>query len=139
MRVLMALWGVGGQVPVEIGVARRLINAGHQVTVVGEPTTQPAATTVGARFTHWVTAPTAVEDDIADWECRTPLTLFPRSPLVQVLPDVSVYSATLASSRWGAIAPRERDTCITPRRHAGDKEPARADDGRADSWGTLSG
>lgn len=78
MRVLMALWGVGGHVPVEIGVARRLADAGHQVTVIGEPTMQPAVTTVGARFTPWVTAPTAVEDDIADWECRTPLTVFPR-------------------------------------------------------------
>jgi MGT family glycosyltransferase len=78
VRVLMALWGVGGHVPVEIGVARRLVDAGHQVTVIGEPTMQPAATTVGARFTPWVTAPTAVEDDIADWECRTPLTVFPR-------------------------------------------------------------
>jgi UDP:flavonoid glycosyltransferase YjiC (YdhE family) len=78
VRVLMALWGVGGHVPVEIGVARRLVDAGHQVTVIGEPTMQPAVTTVGSRFTPWVTAPTAVEDDIADWECRTPLTLFPR-------------------------------------------------------------
>ena len=78
MRVLMALWGVGGHVPVEIGVARRLVDAGHEVTVIGEPTMQPAVTTVGARFTPWVTAPASVEDDIADWECRTPLTVFPR-------------------------------------------------------------
>ena len=77
MRVLMASWGVDGQVPIEIGVARRLVDAGHEVMLLREPTMGPAASAFGAHFTPG-TAATAVEDDIADWARRTPLTLFPR-------------------------------------------------------------
>ena len=72
MRALMAGWGVGGHLPLEMGVARRLVDAGCQVTVLGEATMRPAVRAAGAHFKAWQTAPGAVEDDIADWECRLP-------------------------------------------------------------------
>jgi MGT family glycosyltransferase len=78
MHVLMALWDGGGTVPVEIGTARRLVDAGHRVTVIGEPSMEGAVLQAGARFEPWRTAPLFVQDDIADWECTTPVSLFGR-------------------------------------------------------------
>jgi MGT family glycosyltransferase len=78
MHVLMALWDGGGTVPVEIGAARRLVEAGHRVTVIAEPTMEVAVSNAGARFASWRTAPFPVQDAIADWECRTPVSLFGR-------------------------------------------------------------
>lgn len=78
MHVLMALWDGGGTVPVEMGIARRLVDAGHRVTVLGEPSTAASATKAGAHFEPWRTAPQLVQDDIADWEVRNPLSLFRR-------------------------------------------------------------
>lgn len=78
MRILMALWDGGGTVPVEVGVARLLVQAGHEVTVVAEPAMQAGVTAAGARFRPWRNAPHSAQQALADWECRTPLTLFPR-------------------------------------------------------------
>ena len=78
MHVLMALWAGGGTVPVEVGTARRLVDAGHRVTVLAEPSMQPAVAAARARFRPWQTAPHPVEDTVADWECATPLCLFRR-------------------------------------------------------------
>lgn len=78
MHVLMALWDGGGTVPVETGIARRLVDAGHRVTVVAERSMESAVTAAGARFEPWRTAPPSAQEAIADWECRSPLTLFRR-------------------------------------------------------------
>ena len=78
MHVLMALWDGGGTVPVEVGTARRLVDAGHRVTVLGEPSMEAAVTEAGARFERWRTAPQFAQGDIADWECTSPVTLFRR-------------------------------------------------------------
>lgn len=78
MHVLMALWDGGGTVPVEVGTARRLVDAGHRVTVIGEPSMELAVTEAGARFLSWRTAPHPVQEAIADWECTTPVSLFGR-------------------------------------------------------------
>jgi UDP:flavonoid glycosyltransferase YjiC (YdhE family) len=78
MRVLMALWDGSGTVPVELGVARRLVAAGHSVTVLAEPSMQAAVLAAGARFRSWERAPQQAEQAVADWECTNPLTLFRR-------------------------------------------------------------
>lgn len=78
MHVLMALWDGGGTVPVEVGTARRLVGAGHRVTVIGEPTMKDAVTAAGADFESWRTAPQFAQADLADWECATPVSLFGR-------------------------------------------------------------
>ena len=38
MHVLMALWDGGGTVPVEVGTARRLVDAGHRVVGFSQAT-----------------------------------------------------------------------------------------------------
>lgn len=83
MHYLVTLWDGGGTVPAEIGVARRLVQRGHTVTVLADPTVEAAATAAGAEFRSWRRAPhrrsTAVEDDLfRDWECRTPVTILDR-------------------------------------------------------------
>jgi MGT family glycosyltransferase len=77
MHVLVALWDGGGTVPAELGVVRRLVTHGHEVTVLADPPMEGAVTAAGARFRPWREAPhrRAPEDrDIVDdASCRTPL------------------------------------------------------------------
>jgi UDP:flavonoid glycosyltransferase YjiC (YdhE family) len=83
MHALVTLWDGGGTVPAEIGVVRRLVAAGHTVTVLADPTIEPDATAAGAEFRSWTRAPhrrsAALEDDVVrDWEVRTPPQLLAR-------------------------------------------------------------
>jgi len=55
--ILLALWDGGGVVPPLLGVARRLIAAGHNVVVLGDPTVEPEAVAAGCRFVPWTQAP----------------------------------------------------------------------------------
>jgi MGT family glycosyltransferase len=78
-RFLLAIWDGGGAVPPELGVARRLIDHGHDVQVLGDPTLESQVLATGATFASWTTAPHRVtghfsEDLIKDWEVRNPLT-----------------------------------------------------------------
>ena len=76
---LFTQWDGGGSLPPELTVVRRLVEAGHTVTVLGEPVTEAEVRAVGVEdFRPWVDAPHHVtrraEDDyIRDWERRTPL------------------------------------------------------------------
>jgi UDP:flavonoid glycosyltransferase YjiC (YdhE family) len=77
-RYLMTLWDGGGNAPPELGVARRLVERGHQVHVLGDPTLAGAAEAAGCAFTSWSRAPHRatldVSDDLVkDWEANDPL------------------------------------------------------------------
>ena len=71
---LFTQWDGGGSLPPELTVVRRLVEAGHTVTVLGEPVTEAEVRAVGVTdFRPWVDAPHHVtrraEDDyIRDWE-----------------------------------------------------------------------
>jgi len=74
---LLTTWQGGGNVPPELGLARRLIGAGHRVRVLSEPTVEPDALAVGCSFTPWPTAPSiaAIDRDTAvikDWRVLQP-------------------------------------------------------------------
>lgn len=97
MHVLMALWDGGGTVPVETGIARRLVDAGHRVTVVGEWSMEAAVKGAGAHFEPWRTAPPSAQEAIADWECRSPLTLFHRLLTRLVTGPSARYAADVRS------------------------------------------
>jgi hypothetical protein len=78
VKYLFAIWDGGGTVPPELGLASRLVQRGHHVVVLGDPTLEQGAVAVGARFLPWRRAPhkrsLAIEDDVVrDFECRTPL------------------------------------------------------------------
>lgn len=77
-RYLFAQWDGGGSLPPELTVVRRLVAAGHAVTVLGDPVTEAEVRSVGVTdFRPWVDAPhhdtrRAEDDYIRDWELRSP-------------------------------------------------------------------
>jgi MGT family glycosyltransferase len=77
-RFLLTLWDGGGNVTPELGVARRLVQRGHQVHVLGDPTLAAAAESAGCSFTSWSRAPhraslDLADDPVKDWEANDPL------------------------------------------------------------------
>lgn len=79
-RFLFAMWDGGGNVPPEIGLASRLVERGHAVRVLGDPTLARAARLAGAEHTAWVSAPhrksDRPEDDvIKDYESANPIAM----------------------------------------------------------------
>ena len=79
---LFALVDGGGTVPPEVGTVRRLVDRGHDVTVLGEDSMRTDVEATGATFRPWVAAPNKAgrrqEDDrFADWEISNPLQLMP--------------------------------------------------------------
>lgn len=78
MKYLLAIWDGGGATPPNLGVARILVERGHEVVAFGDATLADDVAETGATFRPWPTAPqrrsTRLEDDLLkDWECRTPL------------------------------------------------------------------
>lgn len=79
-RYLFALADGGGTVPPELGVARRLVERGHHVRVLGELSMQSAADASGASFIPWRRHLAGIEGAPAhvryrDWEIRSPIGL----------------------------------------------------------------
>src|SRR5918992_1613963 len=54
---LFTLWDGSGTVPPELSLARALIERGHRVTVLADPTIEPEAIAAGADFRPWRGAP----------------------------------------------------------------------------------
>ena len=78
MRYLVAVWDGGGTIPAELGVVRRLLDRGHGVTVIGDPTTAGDVAPTGASFRPWSRAPhrrrRERDDDLfRDWEATSPV------------------------------------------------------------------
>ena len=75
---LFTQWDGGGSLPPELTVVRQLVAAGHDVTVLGDPVTEPEVRATGVTdFRPWVDAPhhdtrRAEDDYIRDWELRNP-------------------------------------------------------------------
>lgn len=125
---LFTQWDGGGSLPPELTIVRRLVSAGHAVTVLGDPVTEPEVRAVGVDdFRPWVDAPHHVsrraEDDYTrDWELRNPMAvlgnlmdtlmvkpapLFARETLAvidDVQPDVVASSFTLLGAMLAAEA-----------------------------------
>lgn len=78
-RFLLAAWDGGGAFPPELGVVRRLVDRGHEVRVMGDPTLEDQTHAAGASFAAWDRAPHRTsadpcEDVVKDWEVTNPLT-----------------------------------------------------------------
>jgi MGT family glycosyltransferase len=79
-RFLLAMWEGGGTIPPELGVASRLLERGHQVHVLGDPTLAERARTLGCGFSPWARAPhrtslDPAQDLFKDWELSNPLAM----------------------------------------------------------------
>ena len=73
---VLAMWEGGGNVPPELGFARRLIERGHRVHVLGDPTIEPEARAAGCGFSAWEEAPSCAARTpeaalIHDWEDKS--------------------------------------------------------------------
>ncbi len=82
-RFLLATWDGGGCTPPELGVAKRLLQRGHEVHVLADPTLAHDVEDTGCTFTPWSRAPhrstLAKEDDLLkDWEAEDPLDVLRR-------------------------------------------------------------
>jgi MGT family glycosyltransferase len=56
-RFLLATIDGGGTIPPQLGLAARLVEGGHQVHVLADPTVRHAAEAAGCAFTPWRSAP----------------------------------------------------------------------------------
>jgi MGT family glycosyltransferase len=77
---LFTLWEGGGTVPPAISLAQGLIQRGHRVTVLGDPTMQAEVHSAGAAFRSWRSAPHRLSrrrehDLMKDYELGSPLQL----------------------------------------------------------------
>jgi MGT family glycosyltransferase len=83
-RFLFLLWDGGGNVPPQLGIARRLAARGHHVRVLADPSLQPEIASTGATFVSLQAAPHRFDrlpdsDYVRDWEARTPIGEFART------------------------------------------------------------
>ncbi|MDQ2742189.1 MAG: glycosyltransferase [Chloroflexota bacterium] len=69
---LFALTDGGGTVPPELGVARRLVDRGHQVSVLADESMGGETRATGASFLPWSVPPTG---ELRDWERQSPMSL----------------------------------------------------------------
>src|SRR6266545_1648064 len=80
-RYLFVMWEGGGNVPLQLGVARKLVARGHQVCVLTEPAVRRDVLATGASYRWFTRAPhrqdRAREHDLVrDFDARTPIGTF---------------------------------------------------------------
>jgi MGT family glycosyltransferase len=73
---LFVMWQGGGNVPVQLGIARRLLERGHRVRVLADPAVEAEARESGCEFSVFRLAPRhnlrhRDEDIFRDWEQRS--------------------------------------------------------------------
>lgn len=78
MDVLMVLWDGGGNVPPQLGIARRLLERGHSVRMLAHRSLRERIEAAGAEFVPYRSAPegdaSSPETDLMrDWAARTPI------------------------------------------------------------------
>ena len=126
---LFTLWDGSGTVPPELSLARALIERGHRVTVLADPTIEPEAVAARADFRSWREAPhlrsrRPHDDYLRDFEVDNPPELIARlcerlicgpaaayaaettSAIRELRPDAVVSSAFLLGPQIAAEAAR---------------------------------
>lgn len=78
MKFLFVMGDGGGNVPPQLGIARRLVARGHTVRVLTEPCLEQDVDAIGASYTSFAKAPHKYQrsresDFVRDFEARTPL------------------------------------------------------------------
>jgi UDP:flavonoid glycosyltransferase YjiC (YdhE family) len=75
---LFVMWEGGGNVPLQLGLARKLLARGHQVRVLTEPSLRQDVLATGASFSSFTNAPhrqdrSRQSDLVRDFDARTPI------------------------------------------------------------------
>ncbi len=83
-RYLFVVWEGGGTIPPEMAIARRLVQRGHQVLVLGDPCVEGDARAAGCSFTPYRRAPHRLSRDpetdlLREWEAKGQLGSFLRA------------------------------------------------------------
>jgi MGT family glycosyltransferase len=107
-RFLFVLWEGGGNVPLQLGLAKGLVERGHDVRVLTEDCLAADVAAAGCRFEPFVEAPnraSRTEDLVRDSEARTPLGAFARARDRVVMGPAGAY----ANDTWAALEREEVD------------------------------
>ena len=94
-RFLFVLWDGGGNVPLQLGLAKGLVERGHDVRVLTEDCLAADVVAAGCRFEPFVEAPnraSRTEDLVRDSEARTPLGAFARARDRVVMGPAAAYA-----------------------------------------------
>lgn len=97
-RFLLPMWEGGGTIPPQLGVARLLIEHGHEVRVIADPTVEDDALAAGCSFAPWRRAPhrTSLDpatDLLKDWEVNNPLKMMKRARDTFIVGPAAEYAA----------------------------------------------
>jgi MGT family glycosyltransferase len=106
---LFTMWEGGGTLPPQLGVARRLIDRGHRVHVLADPTVEDDAVAAGCTFSPWRRAPHRTsldpsQDLLRDWEVSNPLAMLKRVRDVFIAGPAADYAADTLDE-IGAVQP----------------------------------
>lgn len=82
-KFLFVMWEGGGNVPPQLGLARKLVERGHRVRVLSEPSIEQEVCAIGCEFAPFKKAPHRLDrspasDFVRDWEAMTPFGAFGR-------------------------------------------------------------
>src|SRR6266851_2605828 len=94
-RFLFVLWEGGGNVPVQLALAKGLVERGHDVRVLTEDCLSADVAAAGCRFEPFTEAPNRAsrgEDLVRDSEARTPLGAFKRARDRVVMGPAAAYA-----------------------------------------------
>jgi MGT family glycosyltransferase len=77
-RFLFAIVEGGGNVPVQLGLVRRLVERGHEVRVLSDAASEAEVRAAGGIYRPWKRAPQQnmrdrEKDRVRDWEAKTPI------------------------------------------------------------------
>ncbi len=80
-RFLFVMWEGGGNVPPQLGLARKLVARGHQVGVLTEPSVREDVQATGASYSSFTKAPhrhdrSRQSDLVRDFDAKTPIGAF---------------------------------------------------------------
>jgi MGT family glycosyltransferase len=92
---LFVLWEGGGNVPLQLGLAKGLVERGHDVRVLTEDCLAADVVAAGCRFEPFVEGPnraSRTEDLVGDSEARTPLGAFVRARDRVVMGPAAAYA-----------------------------------------------
>ena len=103
LRYLVTLIDGGGNVPPELGAVRRLVERGHDVTVLAEDSVAPEACATGASVRPWTRAPNRAsrrpeDDPCRDWECTYPWQLVDRLCRTLMIGPAERYAQDVAET-----------------------------------------
>jgi MGT family glycosyltransferase len=76
-KFIVTTWEGGGSVGPALTVARKLVDAGHDVRVMSDECNRPEGQATGARFASWTRAPSRTDrhrqsELLRDWEAKSP-------------------------------------------------------------------